>query len=268
MTDEHDEGVAREHAAFADWDAAYVLGALASVERRAFEDHLAGCELCRAAVAELAPLPGLLARVPRPAHGEAATHGEVGTHGEVPPADAAGHDDGATDDEAGADDGPRADLVDLVVRRDRNRRLRRRLGAVGVAAALVVGTAVAVPLATRGPEPAETVTLSRQVDTPLAASVALTPVAWGTRLSMVCTYAAAPGPTAGPYGPPDTAAREYALVVTDVDGTASQVATWTAGPGAVVRLDAATAVPLERIAAVEIRSASGTALLVGDRAVA
>ena len=45
------------------WDAAYVLGALSPVERREFEEHLAGCPTCQAAVSELAGLPGLLAQV-------------------------------------------------------------------------------------------------------------------------------------------------------------------------------------------------------------
>ena len=40
---------------FRDWDAAYVLGALSTEDRRAFERHLASCPECAADVAELAP---------------------------------------------------------------------------------------------------------------------------------------------------------------------------------------------------------------------
>uniref|UniRef100_UPI000ABF841D anti-sigma factor family protein n=1 Tax=Nocardia lijiangensis TaxID=299618 RepID=UPI000ABF841D len=46
------------------WDAPYVLGSLTGSERREYEEHLAGCIDCRAAVAELAGLPGMLALVP------------------------------------------------------------------------------------------------------------------------------------------------------------------------------------------------------------
>ena len=48
---------------FAQWDAAYVLGALSPAERREFEEHLATCPHCQAAVSELAGIPGLLAQV-------------------------------------------------------------------------------------------------------------------------------------------------------------------------------------------------------------
>src|SRR5690242_17367909 len=48
---------------YADWDAAYVLGALSGAERAEYEDHLAGCARCRAAVAELAGMPGLLGQL-------------------------------------------------------------------------------------------------------------------------------------------------------------------------------------------------------------
>ena len=41
------------HERFAQWDAAYVLGALPGAERHAFEEHLEGCADCRRAVAEL-----------------------------------------------------------------------------------------------------------------------------------------------------------------------------------------------------------------------
>jgi anti-sigma factor RsiW len=40
--------------------AGYVLGALEPDELAAFEEHLAGCELCRAEVAELQGVPRLL----------------------------------------------------------------------------------------------------------------------------------------------------------------------------------------------------------------
>jgi anti-sigma factor RsiW len=46
------------------WDAAYVVGALAATERRDFKHHLTVCTACSVAVAELAGLPGLLAKVP------------------------------------------------------------------------------------------------------------------------------------------------------------------------------------------------------------
>ena len=49
---------------FSTWDAAYVLGSLSPAERREFEEHLAGCPACQAAVSELAGMPGLLAQVP------------------------------------------------------------------------------------------------------------------------------------------------------------------------------------------------------------
>jgi carotenoid cleavage dioxygenase len=42
------------------WDAAYVMGALSSADLREFEAHLAGCDSCRDAVAELAAVAPVL----------------------------------------------------------------------------------------------------------------------------------------------------------------------------------------------------------------
>jgi anti-sigma factor RsiW len=50
---------------YAMWDAAYVLGSLSSVERRAYEAHLSTCPSCRKAVGELAGMPALLAQLDR-----------------------------------------------------------------------------------------------------------------------------------------------------------------------------------------------------------
>ncbi|NUU15630.1 anti-sigma factor family protein, partial [Curtobacterium pusillum] len=49
---------------YRDWDAAYVLGSLPTDERLEYERHLETCAACRAAVAELAGMPGLLGRLP------------------------------------------------------------------------------------------------------------------------------------------------------------------------------------------------------------
>ncbi len=98
-------------------------------------------------------------------------------------------------------------------------------------------------------------TLAAVVDTPLTASVALEDMAWGTAITMDCTY------PAGGSGPGYTSAPSYALVVTDDAGVASQVSTWTAVPGKTISLDAATAVPLDRIASIEIRSTAGQTIL-------
>src|SRR5215472_12472219 len=42
----------------------YALGAADAGERQLVEDHLPGCAECRAELARLMPLPGLLAQVP------------------------------------------------------------------------------------------------------------------------------------------------------------------------------------------------------------
>lgn len=234
----------RDHEAFAEWDAAYVLGALSPDDRHAYEDHLAGCARCRTAVAELAPLPGLLSR---------ATHAPD----EVVP-------DEVVPDEVATLSGRAG--TGVVVHRAPRHRLPRRWLVGAIAAVLVVGVAVGVPLATRGPEaPAQTVALERRVDTSLSATVGLTPVAWGTRLTMDCDYPAGPSAYTPPPGA-DAGEPVYVLVVTDVDGTESQVSTWSAVPGREVRLDAATAVPVDRIASLEVRSARGTTLLSADLA--
>jgi hypothetical protein len=261
MNLEHDEGLEREHEAFADWDAAYVLGALAPVERLAYEDHLARCGRCREAVAELAPLPGLLARAPRPDTGEPGVSDEPALPDEPTWDDEPAAEAGARPAKAA---GPDSAAANVVVRRRKTRhRLRRRL-LMGVAAVVALGLAVAVPLLVlRGPQPAQTVALTAQTSTPLTASVSFTPTSWGTQLSMDCSYPTAsdttvPGYTSG------SAAGVYSLVVTDVNGTATQVSTWSAQPGVDVTLNAATAVPLDQIASVAIHNASGTPVLTAD----
>jgi anti-sigma factor RsiW len=49
---------------YREWDAAYLLGALSSADRRAYEEHLQTCDECSAGVASLADMPAVLAALP------------------------------------------------------------------------------------------------------------------------------------------------------------------------------------------------------------
>ena len=211
------------------WDAAYVLGALSAKERLEYEQHLADCQECSAAVAELAGVPGLLAKVPE---------SDVGAAGPEAP-----------------------DLLPQLARTVRRHRIRSRLlaaGAVAIAAAAAAILAVVLPLGqSESTTPvAKEATLSQVVASPLTAEVQLLSLPWGTKIDMTCRYSAA-GPTG--YSAP---AVDYAMYVTDDGGHSSQVATWGAAPGSTVTLSAATSLPVDAIRTVDVRSvSSGTVLL-------
>ena len=212
---------------YAEWDAAYVLGALEPGERRDFEAHLATCERCRASVAELASMPGLLTRA-QPWFEE--TSGEVG---------------------------PPSNLVSLVEAREARRRAkaRRRVGftAVGAAAVLALGIGIPLALTPAPPAPDAVVAMEAVASTPITASLTFDSVAWGTNISMTCDY------PASAY--PGTGGGTYSLVVTSTSGDTQSVGTWDAVPGKTIHLDAATSVPLDEIATVTMVDSSGTVLL-------
>jgi hypothetical protein len=220
-----------DHVAYADWDAAYVLGALASADRRAFEAHLQDCERCRVAVAELAAMPGLLARA-RPV---------------VEPID-----------DLAPPDGPSPDLVDLVTgrRAQQRHRFRRRLvlGITSMAAALAIAVGVPI-LVMLPPAAAATITLAPIAESTMTATAGLRPVAWGTDIQIECVY-----PAGGTWGD-ETGPWTYVLIVTDEAGHSSQVSTWSAVPGNTVSLDAATAIPFDQVASLEVRKADGETIL-------
>lgn len=226
-----------DHARFAEWDSAYVLGALSPAERREFEEHLETCEVCKRAVAELTPMPGLLARL---APERAKT---------------------LADDPDGASAPPlRDDLLAAVRRADRRRRTRRARywwGAV-VAAAAVALLAIVLPLTIGTPATArQSVAFEAVVDVPLTATATLSQVGWGTRIELDCRYGDGDGDV--PEG-----GWPYSLVVIEDDGTRSEVSSWQARPGAAARLSAASALDLDDIASLEIRAvASGEVLMRG-----
>ncbi|WP_448810593.1 anti-sigma factor family protein [Agromyces bauzanensis] len=229
-----------DHPRYAEWDASYVLGALSPAERREYEEHLESCETCRRAVAELTPMPGLLARL----ESERAT--------------------ALLDDEPGPVVALRPELLAAVRHEARRRRMRRTRvrAAVAAAAGAVALTTVAVPMQlAQAPTGVEVVAFETVAEVPVTATAELTPVAWGTRIDLDCTYEtedtdAAKAPAEG---------WSYALVVVDRDGKRSDLSTWRASPGATARLEAGTAVDVDDIAALEIRAvASGDVLLRGS----
>ena len=225
------------HARFAEWDSAYVLGALSPADRREFEEHVETCELCARGVAELAAMPGLLARL-APERAQAL----------------------ADDPDGASVPGPRDDLIDAVRQADRRRRARRTRywwGAVAAAAVIAV-IAIVLPLSLGQPAAArESVAFEAAVDAPLTATATLTQVGWGTRIELDCRY-----------GDADVDVPEggwpYSLVVVERDGTRSEVSSWRASPGAGARLSAASSADLDDIASLEIRAvASGKVLMRG-----
>jgi hypothetical protein len=222
-----------DHARFAEWDAAYALGALSPADRRAFETHLAECDACRAAVAELGPTAGLLSRVP------------VERARAIDAALLAG------DEREGP--APKEAVVSLA----RRRRARRRAWTIGaVAAAVLVVGAVAVPLTIGASSPRGAVyALSDLADVPLEASVRLTDVAWGTKIDLVCQYS-------GDVLDAPEGGWPYALAVVDAQGGTTTLSTWRAAPGSTTQLSAGTDLTVADIGAIEIRTIDGDDVLM------
>lgn len=238
---------ATEHAHFAEWDAAYVLGALSPAERREFDEHREECERCRDAVADLSALPGLLGRLDD-ARAFALLEDEPG---EAP--------------EPRTAQGSTEDLVARIQNLDRRRRIRRIAGGVGAlaaAAALASVLTLAIPAAltpTPAPDVVAAFAPAGQQAIPLTVAVDLTRTPWGTRLTMDCVYPPAAA-TADGYGP-----ATYSLWVVGTDGSEESVSTWKSWPGSEVRLDAATATTLDDIAQLDLRSGDGSRVLMTSR---
>jgi hypothetical protein len=217
---------------FAMDDAAYVLGSLSPAERKDFEAHLPGCEECSLAVRDLAGLPGLLGRL-----------------------------DADVFDAPALEPVPDTLLPRLsrAVRRRQHRRTWLTAGvAAAVAAAISVGGAVALDHPdTRTPVVALPLghAMTQTGSDPMTAHVALTPVAWGTRLDLTCSY---PATWRGGVG---YASGSYALVVHTTDGRSQRVATWRGLPGKTMHLAAATAASSSDIRSVDVVRLDGSPVL-------
>jgi hypothetical protein len=214
---------------FMHYDAAYVLGALTTSERREFEAHLSGCRACTAAVGELAGLPGLLASVPVDV---------VESISEKP------------------EDPPASLLPRMLARAQRRRRLMW-VAVAGVAAAVIAAFVVVVMVTARPAATIQTagvpVTLAATPSgtNALTANAHLISVGWGTRIDLKCTYDDGPG----------WDSHVYVMTVTNKSGSVESVASWTALPGKTANLTGSTATRLGDIAALDVRDTAGDVLL-------
>lgn len=210
--------------------APYVLGALAPEERRAFEEHLAGCESCMAEVRDFAGLPGLLSRLPAE---------EVLSEPEDQPE-------------------PPSLLAPLLVRVRSERRARRwRTALVGAAAACLaaVGSAVVVDTVARPPaqqQAAGQAFVRADEDIPASAEATLTDVPGGTRIDMTCRYS----------GRIDEREREYVLLmVPKSGGQPQQLGSWPVLSTDDYRLTVVAPLRRDQIGRFEVTNATGRPLL-------
>ena len=219
-------------------DGSYVLGALSTEDRAAFERHLPGCPTCSRSVRELAGLPGLLARIPI----------EILDPEQLP--------------------APVPDtLLPALVRRARRTQRRRTWLTAGLVAAAAVIAIGAMGVATvgdddgrdggaqptAGPSTADPLQLRPVGAEPISGWVSLTQVGWGTRLDLTCTYADSDWN--------DPRWSTYTMYVQTADGSVERVASWKVVPGKELHIEAATASDVTDISDVQVRTASGATVL-------
>lgn len=252
---------------YREWDAAYVLGALSSEDRREFEAHMAECDECTRAVSELAGMPGLLGSVDLDSIDLNASGLDPGVRPRPDPVRP-----------------PAPNLLPRLLaaaRRERRRTRTAMAGALAGVAAAAAALALVLPVALGGGVPPasvggpsapgaqsgapsnlavdEWVEMSPVVPSPLSAEFILAAESWGSRIESRCRYAASdmrrPVYNVGEQG--------YALYVTDTSGEPTAVATWSAAPGSSVEAVGTTGLRLHEIVRVDIRSlATGQVLLV------
>lgn len=212
---------------YADSDAAYVLGALDPTERQAYRAHLVGCSSCRAAVDELAAMPGYLSRL-------------------LPGADAALTNSAAPD------------LVPRLAEQVRSERRFKRwrtavVSLVVAAAAATAGVLVDVP---PGADSDGTVlTMLAEPGVPVEATLLVSGRGWGTSIDTRCRY---DGPSGGGGESPEST---YLLFAIDENGAESLVSSWQQLAGREITIPGATQLDLSDIDRLEVRNGNGKTIL-------
>ncbi len=215
----------------AEWDAAYVLGALDAGDRRTYENYLATNLEASAEVTELAGLPDILSVLSRD---EALALTDLG--GSSPVEDR--HDNVAS-------------LARAAAERQRRSRRTGLAAVIATAAALaIIGGVVGATVFPRTTGSVQTVAMApmQPGSRPgLTAQLAVTEKKWGTELNWACEYTK------------DWArdVESYDIVVTTKAGAQMAVGSWRPAGDDATGLSAATSIPTSEIRTVDIR-VSGT----------
>jgi hypothetical protein len=245
---------------FAQWDAAYMLGALSPADRREYEEHLAGCPTCQAAVSELAAIPGLLAQV-SPADAAMLSmavdnktgHGETATATEAELMEAT-----ATETEL-IEAGPPTSLLPKMIKKARTRRRKMLAAVAGIAAAAVLvigGVVVGTGLIPLRPESPQRVAFSQVVPSAITANADVIPGREGTQINVECVYAEENDPR------PGGGHNEYSIFVVDRFGHSEAIKEWPATPNKLMRPSGMTPLHLSQIADLEIRQSDTNEVLL------
>jgi anti-sigma-K factor RskA len=209
---------------FSEFDAAYVLGVLSKSDAAAFEAHLLTCPQCQAGVDRVIGLPDMFEGV----------------------------------DEAAfqPDPAPPIDLLPRLLKRaDRERRRRRWTSAslAALAAACLVVATIAVTRSAMAPTTPKqkAVAMTAIAPTAIHATAAVVAVAWGTKVTLHCTYdSKSIYPVTG----------DYHLVILTREGVHQDIGNWNVVPGKVTHFPAGTAVARSDIVSIAITQ-NGAAIL-------
>jgi hypothetical protein len=211
----------------AEWDAAYVLGALSVEERRRYESFLAANPDRATELTELAGMPGILNALSRD---EAVALTNLAG---APPSE--GRPDNL------------ASLAHAAAERKRRSRRTWLAAAVASAAALLIaGGVVGATVFSRTTAPVETVAMQEMQPTPrggLTAQLAVSEKKWGTELDWACEYTKDWSRNV----------KSYDIVVTTHDGVQTAVGSWKPAGDEAKGLSAATSIPTSQIRTVDIR---------------
>jgi hypothetical protein len=210
----------------AEWDAAYIFGALTPQERLEYEQFLSNDPAQAATLAQFDDLPALL-DVLSPEEAFAL----IDDHPAAPTTD------------------PAPNVVSSLAvaadkRRDRSRRTRMATVLAAAAAFLIIGAVVGYTAIPREAPAGISLTAMAPGQRPgITASLAVSAQQWGTRLDWNCQYTKDWA----------TNVASYDLVVTTKDGKEAAVASWRPKGNKASDLAAATVIPTSQIHTVEIR---------------
>jgi anti-sigma factor RsiW len=214
---------------------AYVLGALDREERAGLEAHLEQCDICRAELDRLAPLPGLLSRL---------TDDEAQVLATAEPAPAELH-------AAPAPAETSAPLERALFEVARERRRSRLMRATAVAAALVLAAVALVggPFLDDdgGDEPAPLTAAASDARTGVRGSAELSREPWGTRVELSLA-GVRPG-------------ERCRLVARAAGGRSEIAATWRVGYLGTAEVPGAVAIPADRLTSLDVVTSAGRVLV-------